>query len=296
MTARYLGSPAGALFALESGEGDLVLLLHGVTANAYVFGPLVELLSPQWHVVALDQRGHGRSPSAPDGRYSATAYASDVAAVIEGLGGRPAVIVGHSIGARNAVVAGATYPDLVAGVIAVDFTPFIGAEIFDALDSRVATGFGSFEGIEAVQAYLAHRYPRLPTEAIERRAAYGYGPGEDGRLYPLARPDAATATCAGLREDLGPLLLSLHVPALLIRGEESAFVTPEAFEATRSLRGDLATCVVSGADHYVPEEQPKALAELVEKFLAGVSWFNHAGVQQISREKEHKWLRASSSP
>ncbi len=69
MIETYLASPAGPLFALESGEGDLVVLLHGVTANAYVFVPLIERLSARHHVVALDQRGHGRSPAPPDGRY-----------------------------------------------------------------------------------------------------------------------------------------------------------------------------------------------------------------------------------
>jgi 2-(acetamidomethylene)succinate hydrolase len=274
LTERYLASPAGPLFALESGvetsDGHLVLLLHGVTANAYVFEPLVELLSPRCHVVAIDQRGHGRSPSPPGGGYGAAAYAGDVAAVVEGLGGGPAVIVGHSMGARNAVVAGATFPDLVAGVVAVEFTPFIAAEVFDALDARVATGFGSFDSIEAVRDYLIRRYPRLPPEAIERRAVHGYGPAEDGRLRPLARGDAVAATCAGLRSDLSPYLLSLQVPALLVRGAESTFVTAEVFEATRALRADLSASVVRGADHYVPEERPEALAEVIEKFLVGL--------------------------
>ncbi len=61
---------------------------------------------------------------------------------------------------------------------------------------------------------------------------------------------------------------SLDVPALFVRGAESTFVAPEAFEATRSLRPDLPASVVSGADHYVPEEQPELLADLIENFLA----------------------------
>ena len=89
MIERYLPSPAGPLFALDSGEGDLVVLLHGVTANAYVFAPLMELLSERHRVLALDQRGHGRSPAAPDGGYGSRDYAGDVAAVIRSLGHGP---------------------------------------------------------------------------------------------------------------------------------------------------------------------------------------------------------------
>jgi 2-(acetamidomethylene)succinate hydrolase len=268
MIDRYVASPVGPLFVLESGEGDLVVLLHGVTANAYVFVPLIELLSKGHHVVALDQRGHGRSATSPSGRYGSADYAADVAAVIESLGGEPAAVVGHSLGARNAVVAGAIYPHLVAAVVAVDFTPFIPADVFDALDARVAAGARPFGGPEEVRSYLSNRYPRLPPAAIERRAVHGYVSAGDGTWRPLASVDAVAATCAGLREDFAPYVLSLEVPTLLVRGADSRFVTPGALEATRSLRPDLPASVINGADHYVPEEQPELLAEVIENFLA----------------------------
>ena len=270
MIETSLASPAGPLFALESGEGDLVVFLHGVTANAYVFVPLIELLEARHHVVAIDQRGHGRSPAPPDGRYGPAEYAADVRAVIQSLGCGPAVVVGHSLGARNAVVAGADFPSLVAAIVAVDFTPFIASEIFDALDARVATGARNFNSKEELLGYLGRRYPRLPPEAVERRAVYGYAPAGDRTLRPLASAEAVAATCAGLRADLEAYVLSLEVPALFVRGAESTFVTPEAFEGTKSLRPDLTASVVEGADHYVPEEQPELLAELIENFWAGV--------------------------
>ncbi len=89
MIETSLASPTGPLFALESGEGDLVVFLHGVTANAYVFVPLIKLLEARHHVVAIDQRGHGRSPAPPDGRYGPGEYAADVSAVIQSLGCGP---------------------------------------------------------------------------------------------------------------------------------------------------------------------------------------------------------------
>ncbi len=101
-------------------------------------------------------------------------------------------------------------------------------------------------------------------------AVYGYAPAGDNTLRPLAGAEAVAATCAGLRADLEPYVLSLEVPALFVRGAESTFVTPEAFEGTKSLRPDLTASVVEGADHYVPEEQPELLAELIENFWAGV--------------------------
>jgi len=55
-------STISRLHAIEAGAGPLALCLHGVTANAYVFEPLMTALAARFRVVSLDQRGHGRSP------------------------------------------------------------------------------------------------------------------------------------------------------------------------------------------------------------------------------------------
>ncbi|HEY6479839.1 MAG TPA: alpha/beta hydrolase, partial [Streptosporangiaceae bacterium] len=176
--------------------------------------------------------------------------------------------VGHSLGARNAIAAGARRPDLIAGVVAIDFTPFIAPAAFDALDARVAGGERAFGDTAEVIAYLAGRYPGLPPDALARRARHGYAPDAAGALRPLADAAAMRATCAGLRGDLAPDLSRLARPALLVRGADSAFVSPAAFAATRALRPDLPAVVVAGADHYVPEEQPGYVAQLISGFGA----------------------------
>jgi 2-(acetamidomethylene)succinate hydrolase len=257
-----------SLFAVELGQGRPLLFLHGVTANAFVWRPVMERLAHRYRTVAIDQRGHGRSSIGRDGHFDADACARDVTDVAAALQAGPVLLIGHSLGARNAIVAGARRPDLVAGVIAIDFTPFIAPDVFDALDARVARGGRSFADAAAVTGYLTERYPRLPADAVARRAQYGFAPDAEGRLRPLADAGAMRATCAGLREDLAPDLSALARPALLVRGADSAFVSAGAFAATRTLRPDLRAVVVEGADHYVPEEQPAQVAALVAEFSA----------------------------
>ena len=264
-----------SLFAVELGNGQPLLFLHGVTANAFVWWPVMERLAGRYRTVAIDQRGHGRSsmghgPSSigRDGRFDADACARDVTDVAAALQAGPVLLIGHSLGARNAIAAGARRPDLIAGVIAIDFTPFIAPAVFDALDARVAGGARTFADAAEVTGYLAERYPRLPPDAVARRARYGYAPDAEGRLRPFADAGAMRATCAGLREDLAPDLSALAPPALLVRGADSAFVSAGAFAATRALRPDLRAIVVEGADHYVPEEQPAQVAALIGEFSA----------------------------
>jgi 2-(acetamidomethylene)succinate hydrolase len=221
---------------------------------------MAELLAARFRITAIDQRGHGRAQKPPSG-YAAEDYAQD----INDLLAEKTLLIGHSLGARNALVAGARYPDKVAAVVAIDFTPFIEAEVFDALDARVAGGAREFASVEEIKSYLKQRYPRLPADAIDRRARHGYE-HVDGKWLPLAVPAAMRETCKGLRDNLIPVVSTITVPVLLLRGEDSKLVSREAWRKTRALRPDLPAQEIAGADHYVPEEQPAAVAAAVLDF------------------------------
>ena len=225
---------------------------------------MAELLAARFRIVSIDQRGHGRGPKPATG-YAAEDYAHDISQMIQ----EKTLLIGHSLGARNALVAGAGYPEKVAAVVAIDFTPFIEREVFDALDERVNRGDRVFSSLEEVRAYLKDRYPRLPADAVERRARHGFE-CVDGEWRALALPAAMRQTCAGLREDLAPCLKKIGVPVLLIRGADSKLVSREAWAKTKALRPDLPAQEIAGADHYVHEEQPAAVAAAVIDFWEAI--------------------------
>lgn len=254
----------------ETGEGDdTIFLFHGVTANHRVWAPIQRALEQRFRVVSVDQRGHGNSGK-PAAGYRAVDYSDDIRQFV-GLLGMPGknVLVGHSLGSRNAIVAAARFPELISGIVAIDFTPYIEDEVFDTLAARVGSGDQRFGSTAEIEAYLQGRYPLMPADAVARRAEYGYRP-VDGALVPLADPVAMRDTVSGLREDLAPSFAALTVPTVVVRGAESVLVTEQAFERSRELRPDLNYVVVPGADHYVPEEQPEAVAALVTEFVTGL--------------------------
>jgi 2-(acetamidomethylene)succinate hydrolase len=251
-----------SIFAIEAGRGPLVLCMHGITANAYVFEPIIDLLAGDFRVVSIDQRGHGRSGR--PGRYEAQDFAADAAALVAALGSGPAVLLGHSLGARNALVAANLYPEQVRSVVAVDFTPFIEAHVLEELEARVKGGDRPFADLAEVEAYLSQRYPLLPPEAIHRRAQHGYRKAENG-YRPLADPAAMALTAVGLKASIEDALTMIRQRTVLVRGARSKLVSPQAFARTRELRPDLEAIEVADADHYVPEEQPAAVAALVRR-------------------------------
>jgi 2-(acetamidomethylene)succinate hydrolase len=248
----------------EAGAGRPVIFLHGITANGAVWDPILLNLQDAFRAIGVDQRGHGRSGKPASG-YTAEDFSQDVLDLVQALGGTPAIIVGHSLGARNAVVAATMRPDLVAGVVAIDFTPYIETEVLDALEARVVGGDRSFSSHDEIIDYLGARYPRMPRDALERRALHGYRE-QDGVFLPLADASAMAATARSLREDFEAPVRDVRRPVLMVRGQESKLVSVAAFDRTVRLRPDLPTLVVADTDHYVPEEAPLVVANAIRDF------------------------------
>jgi pimeloyl-ACP methyl ester carboxylesterase len=102
--------------------GDAVpfLLVHGLASNARMWDGVAEVLSAAGHpVVAVDQRGHGRS-SKPDEGYDFATIVSDLVALIAALGWERPVVAGQSWGGNVVIELAATHPDVLSAVAAVD--------------------------------------------------------------------------------------------------------------------------------------------------------------------------------
>src|SRR5947209_16506139 len=111
-----------------------MLLLHGGGSRGWQgFLPLIPGLLAQFHLHALDLRGHGKSAWTP-GHYRDTDFAGDVVAFVEQQVGAPTILVGHSLGGRMALLATAQRPDLVSAVITAD-TPLSNVSMRSRIDA-----------------------------------------------------------------------------------------------------------------------------------------------------------------
>lgn len=106
---------------VEAGEGPLVLLLHGFPEGWYSWRhQLSALAAAGFHAVAADQRGYGRSDRPPEvGSYSMLHLVGDAVGLINALGEKTAVVVGHDWGASVAWNTTLFRPDLVRAVAAL---------------------------------------------------------------------------------------------------------------------------------------------------------------------------------
>jgi len=110
----------GTLRYLERGSGRPLVLLHGITLRADVWAPQLHQLADRYRVIAVDLRGHGGSLAGSAG-YGMGPLGDDVAAVLEDLDVRNAVVVGHSMGGMGLMQFCGAHPDVlgvrVAGLV-----------------------------------------------------------------------------------------------------------------------------------------------------------------------------------
>ncbi|MEU6182438.1 alpha/beta fold hydrolase [Streptomyces coeruleorubidus] len=126
-THRLVPSPAGRVHLVEQGDGPLVLLLHGFPESWYAWRhQLPALAAAGYRAVAVDVRGYGRSsrPTAVDA-YRLVELVEDNVAVVEALGERSAVVVGHDWGATIAATSALVRPEVfrAVGLLSVPYTP-----------------------------------------------------------------------------------------------------------------------------------------------------------------------------
>ena len=143
------GLPFDELIALEEitmhvvdwpGEEPPILAIHGSAGHAYGLTALGERLAPDVRFVALDLRGHGFSDKPPVG-YGVEAHVEDVLQLIDALGLKRPILLGHSIGGTIATFAAEAARDRVGGLVLFDAV--VGDRAFVEGASFVVEEFGA---------------------------------------------------------------------------------------------------------------------------------------------------------
>ncbi len=260
------------LRALEWGAPGRPALcfLHGGGAHARWFDAVAPAFADRYHVLSLDQRGHGESdwapPSTHGAAYATVDFASDLVGVMDALGCKQMTLCGHSMGGHNAMAFAAWHPDRVRGLVVVDSRPAMPQDRLDLMRRHGHRGPRRHESLETALRSFRLRPPDTTADPslLDHLARQGVVQRDGRFLYRFA------PACNGTRRptDVWPLLERIVAPTLLVRGEHSAVLPrPMAEEmAKRILRVRLEE--ISGAYHHVALDQPAAFTAALERFLS----------------------------
>jgi pimeloyl-ACP methyl ester carboxylesterase len=275
----FVAGPAGRLHVVDyGGTGPPLVLSHGTGLCARVWDPVAPLLAGDFHVWALDRRGHGDSDKPPEG-HGLGEVAGDHEAMAAALGLVGAAALGHSAGATTLGLAAARRPELFARIVMVDPIVFGDAgrpsevrERAAGFAERVARRRAEWPSAGAMRESLAARPPfdRWAPAALEAYVRHGAAEQPDGRVV-LKCPPALEAVmyrhAPGL--DLFAELARVPVPVLVLRGARTDRF-PRA-SAERLVAGMAAARLAElpGVGHFAPMEDPALVARHARPFLRG---------------------------
>jgi pimeloyl-ACP methyl ester carboxylesterase len=243
-----------------------MLCLHGGAVNAHWFDFVAARFTADFHVRALDLRGHGDSDWADPPDYSYARYAADVAEVVGKLDLRDFVMVGHSMGGLVSLVYATSHPDRVKKIVVVDST-------LVATPDRVATlhQVGGREG----RSYATHKdfvdhFRVRPAGTTAAPEILRYLAERSGRQSPdgLWRHKFDRNVYAKrVLLDIPPLWNQIGIPALLVKGGRSERITPAIVADAKSRCPHLELVEVPGADHHVTLDNPGGFVQAVNGWL-----------------------------
>ncbi len=260
----FTALPAGQFRTLMwPGSEAPAVFLHGLTGLADVWAETATALAPRGPLWAYDQRGHGDSPAPADG-YAIGAYVSDLIAFVQTLKLKRPHLVGHSMGARVALVAAARNPELFRSVTIADIGPEAWRANWRDTAAAIERMPASMNEAEALAFFTRNR----PTPPDRQR---GYlarlRAARDGRLTWRGSPDAWKQTVISHRSrDFWSDWAAITIPALLIRGGDSNELRPHIAARMRDRNSSVRYQEFAGIGHNIPLIAPAPLAAALAAF------------------------------
>ncbi len=247
----------------DTGSGEPVIFLHGLTFSARMWDAQVKALSKRYRCINADFRGHGGTP--PSGEFTLEDLAEDAHGLIAQLGVAPAHVVGLSMGGMVAMRLALAYPGDVRSLVLLDTSadPELPerAPQYEML-ANIAREQGLGAVLDAVlPIFFAPRFLARTDEVNVWRE----------RLAANDREGVYQATLAvARRSDISVDIRRISAPTLVVVGELDDPTPLEKHQAIRDAIVGSELAVIPGSGHMSPLEAPGAVTEAIERFLARV--------------------------
>ena len=242
----------------EQGDpaGEAIVMLHGYSDSSFSFSPVLPLVSPRYHVFALDLRGHGGSDQPAKG-YDIRDLAADVVAFLDAKGLPRATIVGHSLGSFVAQRIAVDAPARVSRLVLLGSAPTLRNEVIAELRAAVDT-LSDPVPVEFVRDFqLSTVYSPLPDEFIERVVAESL----------VLTASVWQALAAGMLAETPVPLSAIEAPTLVLGGDRDAVFSRAEQQALAAGIRRASRTEYAETGHAVHWERPGEVVRAIEGFV-----------------------------
>ena len=244
-----------------TGQGQAIVLIHGLFGSYENLGVIARALAGQWQVVNLDMRNHGRSDWQDTMSY--TLMAEDIKDTLDHLGLDKVALLGHSMGGKISMEFALRYPQRVNKLILADISPVQNRprhlEILSALDS---IDLSNLQSRQQADQQLALSIAETGVRQFLLKSLYK----EDEQFRWRFNIKALIANYQQLLE-APPSKGPYTGPTLFIKGAESDYLLPEHQSLIQQLFPQSKAKVIMGTGHWLHAEKPVAFAKIVTDFL-----------------------------
>jgi pimeloyl-ACP methyl ester carboxylesterase len=224
-----------------------------------------------YHIYALDQRGHGDSEWSRGAHYTMIDMADDVAAFISALNINHPIVIGHSMGGMVTLTLAHKYPELLRAISVVDIGPEVNQQGTKMIREFVGRNL-EFDNLDEFLDKVAEYDPYRSREHIERTIKYNLIRRADGRyvtkhdrrrFFPAAENSQQRLLGApGLEQ-----LKQLELPTLIIRGGDSNVLLQDAADRFVAALPDGKLITVPKCGHNVASQNTVGFLEALTPFL-----------------------------
>ncbi|HCD26559.1 MAG TPA: alpha/beta hydrolase [Gammaproteobacteria bacterium] len=280
-----LGGEPFCVFEWGQSGGQQILLVHATGFHARCWDAVVRLLPNDWHIFAVDMRGHGRSTNA--GPLTWHQFGSDLLNVCAQLNIKDAIGVGHSMGGHCIVHACGYKPQLFRQLVLVD-PVILSPELYQNRDRHqyeqvddhpVARRRSHFASVAEMHGRYAERMPYQlwQPEIFRDYCEYGLLPAASGEGLELACPAKVEAAIymGNFDADLYELIPTINTPTVVLRARPRAPGGVEMDFSASPTWPELAQQFPHGQDvllpeltHFIPMQDPGLVADFIREGVA----------------------------
>lgn len=252
-------------------QGRRWVFLHGLMGFLNNWRKIVSGLESTERCLAYDQRGHGRSIK-PETGYAPEDYADDLKAILDELGWTKIVLVGHSMGGRNALNFCSRYPEMVEKFIMEDIGPSSSVDNLGYYQILLGLVPAPFADRASARAFFSGEFleKARTRDNPKMLAEYFYANMEeksDGTVsWRFSKEAILESVRQGQIKDRWSELSDLKVPTLLIKGENSRELSLETYEKMLATNKLIHGVILPNAGHWVHADQPAAFLSEIRRF------------------------------
>ena len=241
-------------YEVHGDRGPVILLTHGYSATSQMWTGQVEALSKDHRLVTWDMRGHGQSDSPDDpSLYSEPATVADMAALLDKVGAKTAIVGGLSLGGYMSLAFNRVHADRVEALLIIDTGP--GYKNDEAREGWNKTS------LKTAERYETEGLSLLSSGSAERRTAQH----KSAKGLALAARGMLTQRDAGVIASLP----DIKAPSIVVVGSlDTPFLAASSYMAAKIPGAQQA--IIEGAGHAANIDQPEAFNAAILGFLGGL--------------------------